>query len=137
VKRAHTEDNMTVVIIDMLKFYEIVNKLEYMMLDNAFNNNTTVRSIIEELAMHEHESEEMTKKHCCLRCAEHIFNLMMKTLLFRINKNALKMNEVNFAAWRKLESIGKLYNIVRYVHASSQRRDSFLALQSKTLQSEG
>jgi hypothetical protein len=135
VNSVHTGANIANALINVLEKYKITSKLRYMMLDNATNNDTAVQSINEELARRGHDIRIPWERRR-LRCSGHIFNLAVKKLLFGKDTDALEMEAVEFEDWRKLGPIGKLHNNVRYVRASPQRRDSFLAVQIETLQSE-
>ena len=135
VRGAHTGANIADALVNVLEKYEITGKLGYMMLDNATNNDTAVQSINEELARRGHDIRIPWERRR-LRCSGHIFNLAVKKLLFGKDTEALEMEAAEFEDWRKVGPIGKLYNNVRYIRASPQRRDSFLAIQIETLQSE-
>jgi len=132
---AHTGDNIAEALVDVLEQYELTSKLGYMMMDNATNNDTAVQAINEELIRRGHDPG-MPWEYRRLRCSGHIWNLTVKKLLFGKDMDALEMNAVDFATWRQVGPVGKLHNNVRYIRASPQRRDSFLAVQLNVLRAE-
>jgi len=46
---AHTGANIATVLVDVFEKYDICEKLGYMMLDNATNNDTAIESLDTEL----------------------------------------------------------------------------------------
>ena len=125
---AHTGENIAIVLVDVLEKYNICEKLGYMMLDNATNNDTAVESLDSELIWRGIipviSSEERR-----LRCFGHILNLVVKELLFGKDETVLETSKDEITAWRKLGPLGKLHNIVRTIRSSPQRRDRFHAIQ--------
>jgi len=132
---AHIDSNIAEEILITLDLYEIVNKLGYFMLDNVTSNDTAVDCIIKELR-HRNVSYMIFNKKAKLRCTDHIINLIVKSLLFEKDSEALKMKAVELEAWHKIESIDKLHNNIRRIHAFSQRRDRFLRYQESDDQSD-
>src|SRR5579859_1340301 len=137
VSGAHTGVNIASVVADVLQLYNIGQRLGYMMLDNATNNDTAVKAVHDELAEREIEPLTiMTTGERRLRCFRHILNLVVKALLFGKDIDALEISSAEFAIWRKIGAVGKLHNIVRWIRASPQRRERFVQLQLEALQAE-
>src|SRR5579859_889397 len=128
VMGAHTGANIATVLVDVFEKYDICEKLGYMMLDNATNNDTAVESLDTELIWRGIipviSSEERR-----LRCFGHILNLVVKALLFSKDETALETSKDKITAWRKLGPLGKLHNIVQAIRSSPQRRDRFHSIQ--------
>jgi hypothetical protein len=135
VSGAHTGVNIVSAVADVLQLYNIGQKLGYMMLDNATNNDTAVKAVHDELAEREiGPSTMMTTGERRLRCFGHILNLVVKALLFGKDIDALEISSTEFATWRKIGAVGKLHNVVRWIRASPQRRERFVQLQLEALQ---
>ena len=93
--KAYTDANISKAIIDTLDFYNITDKLGYFMLDNASSNDTTIEFIIKKFH-HYGISQKTTVKESCLRCSSYIINLVVKSLFFDTNVEALEMDSVEF-----------------------------------------
>jgi len=132
---AHTGANIGKAILDTLDLYNITEKLGYFMLNNATSNNTAVEAIIKELRHHE-VTRTISAKEARLRCSEHIINLVVKSLFFSTNVEALKIESVEFETWQRIGPIGRLHNIIRHIRVSSQRRDWFLEYQANDSDAE-
>ena len=70
-----------------------------------------------------------------LRYISHIFNLIAKLYIFRQDISTFKEDykkvllKEQQELWKQRKELGKLYNLVAHVIASSKRTDLFLALQ--------
>jgi len=128
----HSGQNIAILIVDILIQYGIEEKLGYFMLDNATNNDLAVKAVNEELAERGF-ARDIEHEEARLRCTGHILNLVVKALLFGKDSDALEMDYVDLASWRKVGALGKLHNIVRFIRGSPQRRDRFLAVQTNDL----
>ena len=106
-----------------------------MMLDNATNNDTAVKAVHDELTEREiGPLTVMRTEERRLWCFGHILNLVVKALLFGKDIDALEISSAEFATWRKFGAVGKLHNLVRWIHTSPQRRERFVQLQLEALQ---
>jgi hypothetical protein len=122
-------------IIDTLDLYSITQKLGYFMLDNATSNDTAVEVITKELR-HSGVTRTITTKEARLRCSGHIINLVVKSLFFGTNVEALEMESVEFETWRTIGPIGRLHNTIRRIKVSPQRRERFLGYQANDSDAE-
>src|SRR5579859_3576779 len=137
VSRAHMGVNIANAVADILQSYNIGQKLGYIMLDHATNNDTVVKAVHDELAEREiGPLTIMTTGERRLQCFRHILNLVVKALLFGKDIDALEISSAEFATWRKIGAVSKLHNIVRWIRASPQRRERFVQLQLEALQAE-
>jgi len=132
---AHTGSNIAEAILNTLDLYGIVDKLGYFMLDNATSNDTAVDCITKEVR-HRNIPHMISSKEARLRCTGHIINLVVKSLLFGKDPEALEMEAVELDTWRKIGPVGKLHNNIRRIRASPQRRDRFLRYQESDDQSD-
>ena len=138
IKGAHTNENITKVIISMLKKMRIVSRLKYFIADNASNNNTYWRVIYRKLRP---DIKEPNSKR--VRCLEHILNLAAKAFLFGKDADAFKKNTNSKynntyikklrELWRKKEPIRKFHNLIIYIRVTPQRREKFLDLLKKII----
>ena len=98
-------------------------------MDNATKNDTMV------LALGQHILS-INSQHR-LRCAGHILNLVVKTILYgkeitEFNKNIIGCSDSEaFDLWRKVGVIGKVHNTVKYMMRSDQRRHLFIEMQGQ------
>lgn len=67
---------MTQLIIEIILKYNIVNKIDYFVLNNTSFNNTCVEIVLHRLHLN------LNSIHCCLHCLEHVLNLKAKAFLF-------------------------------------------------------
>jgi hypothetical protein len=102
---AHTGANIGKAIIDTLDLYNITEKLGYFVLDNATSNDTAVEAITKELC-HGGVTRTITAKEAWLCCSGHIINLVVKSLFFGTNVEALEIESVEFETWRRIGPIG-------------------------------
>ena len=129
----HTGEALEMEIIALFKEYGILDKIGYMMGDNASNNDTCGTWIDQEL-----EDIGINWKHAKyrVRCIGHIINLSVQAFLrglrkdFDFNKSLESdttdkdrfRESAEVKRWRQLGPLGKLRNMVTYILASPQRR---------------
>ena len=101
---AHNGANIGKAIIDTLDLYDITEKLGYFMLDNATSNDKAVEAITKELR-HHGVTRTITAKEAQLHCSGHIINLVVKSLFFGTNVEALEIESVDFELWRRIGPI--------------------------------
>ena len=136
----HKGEYLAPVVHDVLKEYEIENKLGWFMSDNASNNDTMLKHLSQEIQRAGGEGFNVETRR--LRCMGHILNLAVKLLLFNGNVSALgkelqeivadvqedspRRTEARKREWRARGVVGRLHNIVIYIRGSIQRRNSYL-----------
>ena len=97
------------------------------MLDNTPNNNTTLAKLKAIIGF------DLKQKR--LRYIGHVLNLIAKAYFYKqkVSNFQKKFKDIRPLAckkmWRDYRELGKLYNLVAYVIASSKRTDLFLKLQ--------
>ena len=81
VHREHTNDNVSQTVVDVIHKFQTESELDVPVLDNADNNDTAVRYVLNELELHDtHE-----KEHCRLCYLDHIINFIVQDFIFDQN----------------------------------------------------
>jgi hypothetical protein len=139
------------VLRTVLEEYEIVEKLGYVIGDNASTNGTLCRTISTSLL--EDYSTEWDYEQNQTRCIGHILNLIVQAFLFKklseeeldsydkedllpiVDQEAyeerLAMQQMRVR--EELDCLGKLHNIVIYIKSSSSRTAAFVAQAGKRI----
>lgn len=133
---AHSGENMSAVVLDVVKNFRIQTRLGYFVLDNAETNDTCVKSLSDHIDLPVLSGQPFSRR---LRCFGHILNLVVKAFLFGNDADAFEVESRNrqglndeaaeLHAWRKRGSIGKLHNVVMFIRRSPQRMEEFLKIQ--------
>jgi hypothetical protein len=103
------------------------DNLGYFVLDNALNNDTTLKELGQSMGF------DLKEKR--LRCMGHIFNLIAESYLYGQDASTFDDTfkeagpEKRRQLWRQRGELGKLHNLVAHVMASGKRSDIFTALQ--------
>lgn len=103
------------------------NNLGYFVLDNATNNDTTLRELGRIM-----DFDPISKR---LRCMGHIINLIAESYIFGQDASSWEDNFKKAGPgerrklWRQRGELGKLHNLVAHVIASGKRTDIFEKLQ--------
>jgi hypothetical protein len=112
------------------------------MTDNAGNNDTALRNPNELLQEEGGQGFDIDERR--LRCLGHIVNLAVKLLLFNGNLMELgkelqqvvaevqedvpaRLRNARIKEWRARGVVGRLHNVILYIRASTQRRNTFMA----------
>ncbi|KAM4067722.1 restless-like transposase [Hirsutella rhossiliensis] len=103
LKISHSGENIAAQILEILESYEILDKVGYITLDNAGNMDTATEEIAEALGF--------DPKKRRVRCFGHVLNL----------------HEI----WRKKGPVGKLHNLVHWIHQSDKLTYRLRALQEE------
>jgi len=124
---SHTGANMAGVVSELLQQYAIQDRLEYIMGDNASNNDTLVRAVADEQVSGEHHNNAHEHRLCCVG---HVDTLVVKACWFgevdlTILQHTFIVTRDTIAEWRKMGPWGKAHNITTYELASPQRRQEF------------
>jgi hypothetical protein len=106
----HTGENIAEQILDIVREFEIGDKLGYFTLDNASNNKTTMEELGRELGF--------DWKKRWVRCIGHVVNRVVKHMLFGQDPDAFEQQiyDGQFTAareheqWRKKGPVGKWHN---------------------------
>jgi hypothetical protein len=126
---SHTGTNIAAEILDVIEAYQIQDKIGYFTLDNAENNDTAMEIIGGELGF--------VGKARRGRCFGHTLNLSAKSILFGHKADAFKrqlsgqapLSEAEHLLWQKRGPVGKLHNIVVFIHRSDKLTNLLRELQ--------
>jgi hypothetical protein len=117
---AHSGEAMANVVMAIFEEFEITaGKLGYFVLDNAYNNNTTIAAIASKIGFNATERR--------LRCGPHTLNLIGQMLLWGEEKESYnndeseRVNEAeNMATWRTNGLLGVLLAVINYIKTPQQ-----------------
>jgi hypothetical protein len=120
----HTGENIAGQIIEIIKEFEIGDKLGYFTLDNAGNNKTSIEALGLEFGFN--------WENRWVRCIGHVVNIVVKHMLFGKTPDAFEkevFEGIHTAAkeheiWRKRGSVGKWHN---FAVVSRRALDSILS----------
>ncbi|KAI8411680.1 hypothetical protein FOFC_08274 [Fusarium oxysporum] len=126
---SHTGTNIAAEILDVIEAYQIQDKIGYFTLDNAENNDTAMEIIGGELGF-----VGKTRRG---RCFGHTLNLSAKSILFGHKADAFErqlsgqapLSEAEHLLWQKRGPVGKLHNVVVFIHRSDKLTDLLRELQ--------
>ncbi|KAM4054434.1 restless-like transposase [Hirsutella rhossiliensis] len=132
LKISHSGENIAAQILEILESYEILDKVGYITLDNAGNMDTATEEIAEALGF--------DPKKRRVRCFGHVLNLVVKALLFGHKADAFEaeingepvLDAVQHEIWRKKGPVGKLHNLVNWIHQSDKLTYRLRALQEES-----
>jgi hypothetical protein len=116
LKSSHTGVNIASQIHEILDEYHITSKIGFITLDNASNNDTAINELGEHLGVNGPKRR--------IRCFGHILNLAAKALLFGHSSEAFEdelvknIDAKTHELWRQKGPIGKLHNLVHWIHKS-------------------
>lgn len=127
----HSGENVGQTVVDVVREFQTESELGAFVLDNASNNDTAVRYMLNELELHDTHEE----KHCRLRCLGHIINLAAQDFIFGQNSEkwlrehtAIEDNtdiEELQRSWTSQGVIGHIQNLITLIRSSPQRRQAF------------
>jgi hypothetical protein len=129
LKISHSGENIAAQIVEILESYEILDRVGYITLDNAGNMDTATEEIAGALGV--------DPKKRRVRCFGHVLNLVVKALLFGHKAEAFEaemdggpsLDAAQHEIWRKKGPIGKLHNLVHWIHRSDKLTYRLRALQ--------
>ncbi len=127
----HSGENVGQTVVDLIREFQLESALGAFVLDNAGNNDTAIRYILDEAELHDTHEEE----HCRLRCLGHIINLAAQDFIFGQNSEkwlrehaAIEDNadiEELQRSWISQGVIGHIQNLISLIRSSPQRRPVF------------
>jgi hypothetical protein len=134
LKISHSGENIATQILEILESYEILDRVGYITLDNAANMDTAAEEIAEALGL--------GPKKRRVRCFGHVLNLVVKALLFGHKAEAFEaevdgepgFDAIQHEIWRKKGPVGKLHNLVHWIHRSDKLTYCLRALQEEFFQ---
>lgn len=153
---SHTGDNIAEQLIEVLRDYDICNRVTYFAADNATNNDKALRLLTRNL-----EIDPVKQR---LRCVGHILNLVCKAILYGVDEDCIARvldegtpvdlgdasgvttfegilrtgdEAGRLEAWRKKGPIGRLHNLVVHIKDNSSRRLFFESKQREAVGDDG
>jgi hypothetical protein len=107
----------------VIREYRIADRIDYFQADNADNNDTCIRAILNAI------SPNLNAVHRRMRCYGHVINLAARAFLFGDDPDAFELEIENaeklkleirherelLALWRKRGAVGKLYNLILWI----------------------
>jgi hypothetical protein len=137
----HKGEDLSSIVLEVVREYEIEDKLGWFMSDNVGNNDTALRNLNVLLQKEEYQGFDIDERR--LHCLGHIINLAIKLLLFNGNltesSNDFKLvvaevqedvptplKNARIKEWRARGVVGRLHNVVLYIRASTQCRNKFM-----------
>ena len=122
LRSSHDGRTLASVTYETIEHYGFTKSLGYAILDNASTNDTLTDMLASPLS---DINVDWDPKQHRLRCFGHVINLAASAFIYIEPKDMLPADEA--AGWRMFGCFGKLYNLVMYVQASSQRREKLKA----------
>lgn len=132
---SHSGENIGALLVDILREFDIIERLGYFITDNASSNDIAINHVLRTLLPH---LTDLARRQRRLRCFGHILNLASSAYIYGNDPmsfeaeimvhQALAREQAELRAWRKHGPIGKLHNIVVFIRRSPQRREAFKRL---------
>ncbi|EAQ90335.1 hypothetical protein CHGG_02270 [Chaetomium globosum CBS 148.51] len=130
VEGNHTGVNMAAHVEEVLQQFGITTtstQLGYFTVDNASNNDTALAELV---ALKGLEARDAPKIR--IRCFGHILNLVARALLYPKEAQLPEdIDEDDFDSWRRSGPIGRLHNLVFWIHRSQLATDFLRNLQKE------
>jgi hypothetical protein len=131
---AKSAENEAAALLKVIKEYNIEQRLGYFMCDNISTNDAPIDLILLELYPHWTTKQRKSRR---LRCLSYVANICARALLLgagaskalatlkaKIEKGAV---DAEMTFWSKRGPVGMLHNMVRFIRASPQRIEMFVA----------
>ena len=131
----HSDRNIALIVFDVAKKFDFINRIGYFVGDNATNNDTAVKWLNAQIIESGGKGFDIEDRR--LRCFAHELQIAVKGLLFGPKIAELdeyeSMDDLSDdqkadlmrTKWRSFGAIGKLHNIVKYIRHSPQRREAY------------
>ena len=130
LRQSHTGENIASQVAEVIASFEMEDRIGYFTLDNAESNDTAMTALGDLFGFDGRQRR--------VRCFGHIINLVAKALLFgkddEVFDSEERLNVLDLAQhnlWRKKGPIGKLHNLVHWIHRSDRLTYLLRSLQQK------
>ena len=140
ISETHSDENETAIILNVFDDYEIRNKLDYFVDDNANINDIMLRAISNTFRI-KHEMNYDSIEHR-LRCLNHVINLSVQAyFLSKHSETERQIVEISttrkltedFQEYRKLKFQERLHNIIKFIFVNFQRIQRFKKFSEELL----
>ncbi|KAJ6437559.1 putative AC transposase [Purpureocillium lavendulum] len=124
---AYTGENISATVAEVLEDFELVShkKVGCFILDNASNNNRAVEDLGQKFRWGNPSSRR-------IRRFGHILHLLARAMLFISDDDALEgLDADDFGEWAKAGPVGKLHNLMVWVHRSTRATATLRKLQEE------
>ncbi|TVY74494.1 putative AC transposase [Fusarium oxysporum f. sp. cubense] len=128
---SHADENIAYTVRNVVRDWGVDRKLGVSICDNAASNDVCLRSLYTTLDASVTRADTEARG---MRCFGHILNLVAQAFLygddsasFELQSEAYGMSErveEDLEHWRAKGPVGKLHNIVKFIHASPQRTEA-------------
>lgn len=139
---SHSGENQAEIVWSIVVDFQIQNTVGFFTLDNASNNFTAVRSILNRVNIVKTHSIEMSGGNLTalgpdsrfVHCYGHVLNLVVKGFLYgkkalslatTAEKKTIEKENQEIECWRNIGPLGKLRNLTLWIQGSVQQRESF------------
>jgi hypothetical protein len=128
VEGNHTGANMAAHIEEVLEQFGLAttsDQLGYFTVDNASNNDTALAELAALKGLEACDAPQIR-----IRCFGHILNLVTRALMYPKEAQLPEdIDEEDFDGWRKSGPVGRLHNLVVWIHRSQLATDFLRNLQ--------
>ena len=138
---SHSGGSIAEEVLRVINDFDIAEKVEYFMADNATANDRAIRVLSGSL--------DIDPEHDRLRCGAHVINLVAKAVLYGTDNDAIDQEEREdclsdsrhvaaleavvrsepleeaLQTWRRKGPVGKLHNLVTHIQKTPKRRRFF------------
>jgi hypothetical protein len=138
---SHSGESVAEEVLRVINDYDIADKVQYFMADNATANDRAIRVLSGSL--------DVDPEHDRLRCGAHVLNLVAKAVLYGTDNDAIDPDEREgclsdsrhiaaleavvrsepgeeaLQTWRRKGPVGKLHNLVTHIQKIPKRRRFF------------
>ncbi|KAF5137685.1 putative AC transposase [Metarhizium anisopliae] len=124
---SHTGENISIAVTEVLEEFELIlqNRVGCFILDNAANNDRAVEELGRTLKWRDPASKR-------IRCFGHVLHRVARAMLFINNGDSFEdLDPDDFDEWTKAGPVGKLHNLVVWVHRSNQATAMLRRLQEE------
>lgn len=128
----HSGENQAKLLVEILREFELTDRLGYFVSDNATSNDSCIDILLKTLKP---DLSADKRTHRRLRCYGHILNLAANAYIWGkdsssfdrelVINNTLELEQAELHQWRKHGPVGMLHNTVVFIKRSPQRREQF------------
>ena len=136
---AHTGDNLATTLLQVVKDWEIQDRIGTLVSDNASSNDTCTTAFFRQINPAFTKTDMLERR---MRCYGHILNLVGRAFLHGEDYETFEEESqrqdssdtlpADLRLWRQRGPVGKLRKIIKFIRSSPQRSESFKALAQET-----
>lgn len=136
---AHTGDNLATTLLQVVKEWEIQDRIGTLVSDNASSNDTCTTAFFRQINPAFTKTDVIERR---MRCYGHILNLVGKAFFQGEDYETCEEESqrqdssdslpADLRLWRQRGPVGKLRKIIKFIRSSPQRSESFKVLAQET-----